>query len=999
VQAQLGSTYASDDEAIDAYITAPAWVSPHPLVEPEWIDADNPWRDQAVSGLVWYLSEADLRFQQSPHPLIDLARIVRRDPGAAEHPHGVLSWWLAQSGPDAVLPSVAGTPRVTLAELRATALAAAAKHRRQSAPLRRHRNTSVQPSYRDVLPPLPPAGDGPLVSIVLPTWNSARGLRQVVASVQAQSYAGWELVVVDDGSDDDTRHVLEGLTTYDPRVSYVALEHGGAGRARNEGISRARGKYVAFLDSDRTWRPEFLRIMLQNLETHGWEMAHAAVAVLRDGQTSYRAFEGSRDDLLSRNHIDLDALVVRRDLLASSGGFDETLRRAGDHDLVLRLSALAALHLVDYVGTEVDADRAPLSARDADSWTSVVTGRHLVDWGEIASAERVPGRISVILPTRGNVQRTVSFISELSKHRDRDLELVVVLPPRIRRSHRVIAETLAAVHGRTQVLHLSTDANPTLSANLGAARTTGDRLVLVRPGAVATGADLIALADALGSPGVDLAQPLLTDESDLVVSAGAVFADRTRPQAFLAGHSISDVDSQPAVEIPAPFSPVVAATWDAFAAAEGLDPLLTNALSEVDLAMRLRGQGRGRTVLVPGARARSVRADLESGGGYSSAVHVLEQRWPEPPSGSEEAWQAAGFTVVGHRNHGLLRSTGRPKPDAAPLDDVLHVPHALVVPLRPRAARVSESPPSLRWTIDIASPPGPKGEAWGDTHFARSLAAALGRQGQHVSVDSRRARHRSSRDLDDVLLVLRGLDRVHPRPGLLNVHWVISHPDLVSAQEAAAFDLRYAASTIWSQRMSSAWNLPIQALMQCTDPGLFNPERGTPDTGPRALFVGNSRKVYRSSVRSALAAGADVKIYGTGWRDFVPADKIAGSYLDNTELGTLYASSTVVLNDHWEDMRREGFVSNRLFDAAACGARVVSDDCPGIAELFDGQVQVFRRDDEVGALLADPVSLFPGTETRRGLAQSVIRNHSFDQRASTLIEDAARELRLRGGVR
>ena len=64
--------------------------------------------------------------------------------------------------------------------------------------------------------------------------------------------------------------------------------------------------------------------------------------------------------------------------------------------------------------------------------------------------------------------------------------------------------------------------------------------------------------------------------------------------------------------------------------------------------------------------------------------------------------------------------------------------------------------------------------------------------------DRRDARGRDSRDHDDVLLVLRGLDRVTPRPGLLNIEWIISHPDMISPDEVAQFDLVYAASTTWS---------------------------------------------------------------------------------------------------------------------------------------------------------------------------------------------------------
>ena len=115
--------------------------------------------------------------------------------------------------------------------------------------------------------------------------------------------------------------------------------------------------------------------------------------------------------------------------------------------------------------------------------------------------------------------------------------------------------------------------------------------------------------------------------------------------------------------------------------------------------------------------------------------------------------------------------------------------------------------------------------------------------------------------------------------------------------------------------------------------------------------------------------------------------------MPNTELGRLYASAGVVLNDHWADMRRDGFVSNRLFDAAACGARVLSDDVAGASELFGGLVRTFTDPAEVGGLLAEVPVGWPAYDERVLLAERVVREHSFDRRAETLVDAVARRLR------
>src|SRR5438128_1621108 len=104
----------------------------------------------------------------------------------------------------------------------------------------------------------------PKVSVVLPTYNRRPLLREAVDSVVGQSFSDWELILVDDGSTDDTRAYFKELT--DPRVSRVFLPHSANRSAvRNAGIARARGEWIAFLDSDDLWAPEKLTRQVEAL--------------------------------------------------------------------------------------------------------------------------------------------------------------------------------------------------------------------------------------------------------------------------------------------------------------------------------------------------------------------------------------------------------------------------------------------------------------------------------------------------------------------------------------------------------------------------------------------------------------------------------------------------------------------------------------------------------------------------------------------------------------
>lgn len=105
----------------------------------------------------------------------------------------------------------------------------------------------------------PGSASEPTVSIILPCFNRSRFLSQAIGSIQAQSYRSWDLVIVDDGSTDDTAEVVESLVgRLGPRATFVRQPNAGPYGARNTGIDLAKGDYIAFFDSDDVWEPDYL---------------------------------------------------------------------------------------------------------------------------------------------------------------------------------------------------------------------------------------------------------------------------------------------------------------------------------------------------------------------------------------------------------------------------------------------------------------------------------------------------------------------------------------------------------------------------------------------------------------------------------------------------------------------------------------------------------------------------------------------------------------------
>lgn len=184
----------------------------------------------------------------------------------------------------------------------------------------------------------------PLVSIVLPTRNRAALLPRAVATVLAQSYAHWELLVVDDASTDDTAEVLAALD--DPRIRTFAGEGRGVCAARNVALAEARGSLVAYLDDDNRMHPEWLRSAVWAFEQRADTEVLYGAFVIDDLRRAQRRGEGDlprlvlaryeRAALEQHNITDIGAIVHRAGLPEAT--FDEALREMGDWDLFLRLT-------------------------------------------------------------------------------------------------------------------------------------------------------------------------------------------------------------------------------------------------------------------------------------------------------------------------------------------------------------------------------------------------------------------------------------------------------------------------------------------------------------------------------------------------------------------------------------------------------------------------------------------------------------------------------------
>jgi glycosyltransferase involved in cell wall biosynthesis len=189
----------------------------------------------------------------------------------------------------------------------------------------------------------------PQVSIVLPTYNRTKYLPPAIGSILAQTFPDWELIVADDGSSDETKAYLRGLS--DPRMRMIWLPHSGnPGSVRNRAIKAAIGRQLAFLDSDDIWAPQKLERQLNALRERPecrWSYTHcdlidgdgvgiANQALGRQVRPAGWILEPMLRDL--RNQMAMASVVADRQFVDEMGGFDERQRWCEDLDLCLRMA-------------------------------------------------------------------------------------------------------------------------------------------------------------------------------------------------------------------------------------------------------------------------------------------------------------------------------------------------------------------------------------------------------------------------------------------------------------------------------------------------------------------------------------------------------------------------------------------------------------------------------------------------------------------------------------
>lgn len=189
------------------------------------------------------------------------------------------------------------------------------------------------------------------VSVIMPAYNAAKYIAESIESVLRQTFDNWELIVVDDGSSDNTASVVKSFVALDPRIKYVWQENGKQGKARNTAIANSKGEYLAFLDADDIWLPEKLQKQLQLIISTNADLVFSNVymfeklpidknnLILGLGDVEYNKNE-VLDLFFKGNRIMILTVLVKKEAILEVNGFNEDINIASAEDYHLWLKLL-----------------------------------------------------------------------------------------------------------------------------------------------------------------------------------------------------------------------------------------------------------------------------------------------------------------------------------------------------------------------------------------------------------------------------------------------------------------------------------------------------------------------------------------------------------------------------------------------------------------------------------------------------------------------------------
>lgn len=186
-----------------------------------------------------------------------------------------------------------------------------------------------------------------LVSIIIPCYNAEKYIEETIVSVINQTYSNWELIIVNDGSTDNSFAIVKEFAEKDKRISFIEKSNSGVSDSRNKGLEKSKGDFIAFLDADDSWKPEYLEKQITNLQANQYTISYTACQLInQNGEKLNQQIRGENnpqlDDFLIQKanyNTNPSGIVYKKECFEKVKGFDVNLSNNADQDILIQMLA------------------------------------------------------------------------------------------------------------------------------------------------------------------------------------------------------------------------------------------------------------------------------------------------------------------------------------------------------------------------------------------------------------------------------------------------------------------------------------------------------------------------------------------------------------------------------------------------------------------------------------------------------------------------------------
>ena len=236
---------------------------------------------------------------------------------------------------------------------------------------------------------------------------------------------------------------------------------------------------------------------------------------------------------------------------------------------------------------------------------------------------------------------------------------------------------------------------------------------------------------------------------------------------------------------------------------------------------------------------------------------------------------------------------------------------------------------------------------WGDYNVACDLANEINENKIYFAIPvPQNFWYSTFNKFVDVTILFRGLLEYIPYKNQINYMYAISNYNEVNCEEY------YNYERVFSMSLKNPCGEKYCFLPAFANTNFYYPVKSNnPKYRYDILFIGNTRSEYRNVVKYCVNNGINIAVFGSGWEKFIDKKYIKGHLIPNKKVKYYYSNSKIILADHFDDMRKLGAISNRIYNISACKGFCICDDVKGLDEVFEGAIPVFRTEKELVDLI------------------------------------------------